>query len=659
MGFSHTHLNGTGCPDLGDILVMPRIGKLITNTGTKEKPFPSMRSHIRFETQKASPGYYSVFLDDFGIKAEVTTTEHCGYHRYTFPQSDSAHIVVVPSVGVSLDGDNTGWSEVKIVNDSTIEGYRESFGWVPNQKVYFVMRFSKSFENFETSFWGNPNWGRLISFGNWQKNGSVFGSVHFKTKKDEVVDVRVGISAVSVNNAYQNLNVEIPTWGFENVVAAAKQKWNDVLSKIEIEATPVQKEIFYTGIYHAYIQPNNIADVNGEYPTPNSKIDKSDSGKYYSTFSLWDTYRAAHPLYSLLTPELNTDFVKSMIQHFEHTGLLPIWTLWGKENYCMIGNHAIPVIVDAYFKGLLDKEWTERAYKAIVATSVNSSLFSNWEVYNKHGYFPHDIVTGESVSKTLEVSFDDWCVASMAKALGKDTDYEQFAKRANYYQNLFDASTGFFRAKNSTGNWRANFNPLEVSYAQGFTEANAWQYLWYVPQDVPKLIELLGGQKKFVQKLDSLFSLSVPIVGHQADVTGLIGQYAHGNEPSHHIAYLYNYAGRYDKTQQIIRQIIETQYSNQPDGLSGNEDCGQMSAWYIFSSLGFYPVNPASGVYDIGVPIVKNATIRLDNGKVFTIKNNLKNEKALVKSVWLNGKLLKDRFISHKQITEGGELVFK
>jgi len=349
-----------------------------------------------------------------------------------------------------------------------------------------------------------------------------------------------------------------------------------------------------------------------------------------------------------------------MIQHFEHTGLLPIWTLWGQENYCMIANHAIPVIVDAYFKGLIAKDWVGRAYKAIYATSVNSSRFSDWELYNKHGYYPCDIIRGESVSKTLEISFDDWCVALMAKALGKTADYELFTKRANYYRNLFDATTGFFRAKDSKGKWRANFNPLEVSYAQGFTEANAWQYLWYVPQDVPKLIELLGGQKKFVQKLDSLFSLNVPIVGHQADVTGLIGQYAHGNEPSHHMPYLYNYAGAAWKTQEMVKRAINEFYTSKPDGLCGNDDCGQLSAWYVFSAMGFYPVCPGSDQYVIGSPVFDKVELTLPNGKSFIIKSQgagVKNQ--YIQSATLNGSDYQNSFINFTDIMNGGELAFR
>jgi predicted alpha-1,2-mannosidase len=348
-----------------------------------------------------------------------------------------------------------------------------------------------------------------------------------------------------------------------------------------------------------------------------------------------------------------------MVDHFGHTGLLPIWTLWGQETSCMIGNHSIPILVDAFFKGQIPEGQTEKLWQSVLKTSTINSLYSDWSMYDRFGYLPCDSVTWYSVSTTLEVSFDDWCVAQLAKKLGKEKEYEYFMKRSRYYQNLFDPKTRFFRAKDSKGNWQTNFNSLDVTHTQGYTEANAWQYLWYVPQDVPELINLLGGREKFVEKLDSLFSLNLPIVGEQADVSGLIGQYAHGNEPSHHVAYLYNYAGRYDKTQSIVRRIIESQYNNQPDGLAGNEDCGQMSAWYILSAMGFYPVNPASGRYDLGIPIVKKVTINLPDGKKLTIKNELNNSKSLVESIWLNGVKYKELWITHEQIMEGGELIFK
>jgi len=652
MGFSHTHLSGTGCGDLGNLMLMPRLGSVISQPGTKEKPFPSYRQHFSKKNEKASVGYYSLMLQESGVKVELTATAHCGMHAYTFPASDSAQLFIDPMTEI---GDHAAFAKLKIENDSTITGKSISFGWfAPFQQVYYVMIFSKKFDYYQLAIDHNINWMATM-----RASDKLTGSVFYRTHANEKVFVKVGISTVSVENARENLSAEIPDFDFARVVNKAKQDWKKVLSAVEVEGSLADKEIFYTAMYHAYIQPDNIADVNGQYRNVESNVASSPTGNYYSTFSLWDTYRAAHPLYTLLTPNLASDMIKTMIIHHEQQGFLPIWTLWGAENYCMIGNHAIPVVVDAYNKGLIEKNWIERAYKAIYKTSTINHQFSDWSIYTKYGYLPYNIENSQSVSKTLETCFDDWCVAEMAKSLGKKSDYEQFAKRSAYYQNLFDTATGFFRAKHSDGNWMPDFNPLDTRHAHGYTEANAWQYLWSVQHNIPDLVRLLGGKKAFETKLDSLFNQSSKSDGYISDVSGLIGQYAHGNEPSHHVAYLYNYAGKYDKTQEILQNVYKEMYHNAPDGYSGNEDCGQMSSWYIFSSLGFYPVNPASGIYDLGVPVFKNAKINLPNGKTFTIISNLTEKNKIAKSVWLNGKKLDKLTISHSDIVNGGELRFE
>lgn len=650
MGFSHTHLSGTGVGDLGNLLLMPRVSNIITLPGTKEKPYNRASQRFNKETEKASVGYYSVMLKESGVKVELTATAHCGMHAYTFPATDSAQIFIDPMSEIS---DHAAYAKLKIENDSTITGKSISFGWfAPFQQVYYVMVFSRKFDYYQLSTW-DINWMATM-----RSSNLLNGGVYFRTSENEKILVKVGISTVSVENAQENLKKEMPNFHFDNVVQQAKQAWNKVLSTIEVEGGETEKEIFYTGMYHAYIQPNNIADINGQYRNLESNVATSSTGNYYSTFSLWDTYRAAHPLYTLLTPTLASDMIKSMIVHHELQGFLPIWTLWGAENYCMIGNHAIPVIEDAYFKGLIEEDWIERAYKAIYETSVHTHQSSSWDVLEKYGYFPYDVQGQESVSRTLETCFDDGCVASMSKALGKKLDYEQFAKRATNYLHLFDASTGFFRAKKSDGTWMPNFNPLDTRHSHGYTEANAWQYLWSVQHNIPDLVRLLGGKKGFEMKLDSLFNQASTNDGHVSDVSGLIGQYAHGNEPSHHVAYLYNYAGRYDKTQRIIRRISTEMYKTTPDGYAGNEDCGQMSAWYIFSALGFYPVNPASATYDLGVPLFKSAKVNLPNGKTFSITTNFTTENDIAKSVWLNGKKLNRLTITHQEIVAGGELKF-
>jgi len=656
MGFSHTRLSGTGIGDLSDWLFMPRIGGFTLNWGSNEKPFPSWRSRFSHTNEAASPGYYSVLLSDTKIKAEFTATEHCAVHRYTFPASDSAHIILAPSVPIGTyvgSSASIPWSSMKWENDSTISGFRISFGWVPFRRVYMVARFSKPFFTYQMTSGGKPGW--LVRE---KEHNFLIGSVYFKTKEQEQISVKVGISAVSLDNARANLQAELADKNFEQVHTLAVAAWNKELNKIQIQADDSTKQTFYTAMYHAFIQPNNIADVDGRYRGADFEIATAKNGKYYSTLSLWDTFRAVHPLYSIIQPKVNADIIQSMITHQKVAGILPIWTLWGAENYCMIGNHAIPVITSAILTDTKGFDY-EEAYTAMKATSTVIHRGSDWDILDKYGYLPKGIV-GESVSKTLEIAFDDWCVAQVAKKLGKMADYDFFRKRSESYKQLYNHQTGFFQPRDKNGNWTAPFSPIDARYSNGFTEANAWQYRWSVQHDIPSLVALTGGNAKFEAKLDSLFSMSSEVIGGQRDISGLIGQYVHGNEPSHHVAYLYNYANQPAKTQKWLTKIWTEMYSNQPDGYAGNEDCGQMSAWYILTTLGFYPVNPATGIFDMGRPFVKKAKINLENGKTFTITaNNLSDKNCYVQKIKLNGKVIKDYKINFCDIVAGGELFFE
>ncbi len=658
VGFSHTHLSGTGVSDLFDVLLMPTTGEIKTIPGEEDKAGSGYRSTFSHKEESAKPGYYQVKLQDYNINAELTATEHAGFHRYTFPQGNEGHIIL--DLNHSLNKKRDYWqsriidAQIRQLDDKTIEGYRIITGWAQLRKVYFYAQFSKPITSNE-----------LID-GNhvYQNNAIVNGTnlraaFNFDTKDGSPLLIKVGLSSVSMDNAKENLQTEISDWDFDKVVSEAQNQWEKELDKINIDATAEQKQIFYTGLYHAFTQPNNIADVNGDYMASDYTIHKATDKTNYSTFSLWDTYRAANPLYTIITPERTAGFIRSMMRQYETYGYLPIWQLWGEENYCMIGNHAIPVIVDAALKDVPGFDINE-AYDAIKASSTISHPGSPFNLWDKYHYMPENLES-QSVSITLEMSYDDWCVAQLAKKLGKTDDYNYFTQRSAYYKNVYDASTGFFRGKNSDGNWITPFNPMSYGGNGGYpyTEANAWQYLWYVPQDIDGMIDLFGGKEKFAAKLDTFFTLKDTSAEKNGNASGFIGQYAHGNEPSHHITYLYNYAGEPWKTQYYVSQVLNTLYNNSFSGYAGNEDCGQMSSWYIFSSMGFYPVNPADGVYDIGSPILKNAVIHLPNGNTFTVTaKNVSEQNSYIQSVRLNGKAYNKTFITHSDIENGGTLDF-
>ena len=644
-GFSHTRLSGTGASDLIDITLMP------TSSGRTSSAF----TH---DEEKARPGYYQVMLKDENINAELTTTQRNGIHRYQYPAGKDAEIIL----DMDHSADKGSWgrriinSQIRILNDHAVEGYRIITGWAKLRKIYFYMEFSNPILTSTLRDGGRVHENTAVINGT-----NLHGCFRFGQLNGKPLTCKVALSSVSMENARQNMEQEAPHWDFDRYVAAADADWEKQLGKIEVKGTEVQKEIFYTALYHTMIQPNTMSDVNGEYMAADYTTRKvANNETHYTTFSLWDTFRASHPLYTLLEPERVTDFVKSMIRQYEYYGYLPIWQLWGQDNYCMIGNHSIPVITDAILKGIPGIDM-EKAYEAVYNSSVTSHPNSPFEVWEKYGFMPENIQT-QSVSITLEQAFDDWCVAQLAAKLNKDADYQRFHKRSEYYRNLFHPKTKFFQSKNDKGEWIEPFDPYQYGGNGGhpFTEGNAWQYFWYVPHNIQALMELTGGTKAFEQKLDTFFTSTYKSEQMNHNASGFVGQYAHGNEPSHHVAYLYNFAGQPWKTQKYVSHILNTLYNNTSSGYAGNDDCGQMSAWYVFSAMGFYPVNPADGRYIIGSPLLDECTLKLAGNKEFRIRTIRKSpEDIYIQSVTLNGKKHKDFFITHQDIMNGGTMVFK
>ena len=655
LGFSHTHLSGTGIGDLGDILVMPYVGK---KPDTSSYPGKTTFSHLQ---EKSSPGYYEVFLPEPKIWVQLTASQRVGVHQYTFPKSKEAFININLIHKIYSHWGKAVESEFIVENDSTFSGYRYlAEGWAPLRKVYFVIVLSKPIKNIYVNSQTTDLRGSLLAKGYQRfRNKNININLQFQTSEMEKIGMKVALSAISVENARKNLE-EVKNLNFQKVRDNAKQLWNNYLSRLQITAEPKVKEIFYTSLYHTLVQPNQMADPDSSFVGPDYQLHKSATGNYYSTFSLWDTYRATHPLYTLLVPELVPDMMNTLLQHHSINGFLPIWALWGTENHCMIANHSVPVLTDAILKGFKGID-AEKAYSAIKKTLTDDHQGSHWNAwqYDKYGYVRADSLGGSSVSKTLEFSFNDWCAAQLAKKLNKTADYDYFMKRANYYKNLFRKDKEMMWPKNTDGKW-AIWDEYKTDYAGPYTEGNAWQYIWSVQHDPYGLIKLFPSEKDCIKKLDRTFSDTTKITGNVGDVSGLIGQYAHGNEPSHHIAYFYPFLGQPWKTQKLVRQILATQYSNQPDGLSGNEDCGQMSAWYMFSAMGFYPYNPANGIYVFGSPTVNSAVLEVAGGKTFTIiaKNN-SPENIYVASVMLNGKPYVKTYLRHADIEAGGVLEFK
>jgi predicted alpha-1,2-mannosidase len=645
-GFSQTHLNGTGCPDLGDVQLQPF-------TGPVERE--NYHSAYSKDTQIAKPGYYAVTLADFGVDVELTASPRVAFHRYTYKNPAPARLLVDLQYGIVGGKDSLKRhilaSDVTTEDKYTITGHNQAKAWV-TRHYYYVVKFDKPYTAIKTLA---PQEGekapRYV--------------LDFDLKPGESLQVKVALSTVSVEGAKKNLAAEVPGWDFAAVRGQAKAAWNSLLSRAEVQGTKDQKENFYTSMYHLFIQPNNIADADGQYRGADDKVLTSPDRTYYSTLSLWDTYRAAHPLYTILTPERVDGFINTMIAHQKAQGYVPIWTLWGKENHCMIANHSVPVMADAYLKGFRGFD-AEAAFQGIKTSLTVNHPKSDWDVYNKYGYLPFDIIKGESVSRTLEYVYDDYCAAQFAKALGKTEDAAYFATRADYYKNVFDPETKFMRGRDSKGNWRTPFDPMKLNHGENsgydYTEGNAWQYTWHVQHDPEGLISLIGGKEATAEKLTTLFKLESKVEGSGfvLDVSGLIGQYAHGNEPSHHTAYFFDFAGRPWKTQELIREIFDTQYKNKPDGLCGNDDCGQMSAWYIFSAMGFYPFNPCNDGYVFGAPQIEKVTLNLAKGKTFTVEaKGLSKENKYVQGIALNGKPYAGLKLAHADLMKGGSLVFE
>lgn len=651
VGFSHTHLSGTGIGDLCDILVMPATKPVNLKKEIASRDDYDYKSAFAHENEIASPGYYSVFLDDAGVKAELTTTLRCGFHKYTFPAGNESKIIL--DLGFAINWDAPTDTRIEVLDETTVAGHRLSTGWAKDQRVFFAMKFSKPFSSEE-----------IFSDTSTTENGTVImksaASFNFETSEGEEIMVKVGISSADQDGAVRALG-EIQGWDFERVKTDAQQAWEKELSVISVTSDNDQlKTVFYTALYHSQVAPVLFSDANGKYKGVDGEVHTAEGYTKYGVFSLWDTFRAENPLFTITQGDRVNDMIQSLMAHYREYGLLPVWSLLGNETNTMTGYHAVPVIVDAYLKGYRGFDG-EEAFEAMKKSAMQDIRATNF--LREYNYIPYD-KAGQSVTRTLEYTYDDWCIAQMAKALNKQEDYEYFMKRAQNYRNVFDASTGFMRARLSDGSWKTPFDPKYSDHnfdVAEYTEGNAWQHTWFVPHDIPGLIELYGGNEAFIAKMDSMFVEDSEIKGDNAsaDISGLIGQYAHGNEPSHHIAYLYNYAGTPWKTQSLVREIMDDLYTDQPDGLCGNEDCGQMSAWYVFSALGFYPVNPAQGVYIIGSPQFDRAEIRVGGGKTFTvIANNVSGDNKYIQSATLNGEPLERIYITHEEVMSGGEIVF-
>ncbi|HTY39191.1 MAG TPA: GH92 family glycosyl hydrolase, partial [Bacteroidota bacterium] len=647
LGFSHLHLSGTGVADYGDILMMPTIGRPLLVPGDRSNGVRGYSSRFSHADESASPGYYRVKLLDCGIQAELTATKRVGVHRYTFPRTDSGNVIIdlVHALGV----DKVIESGLQIINNDEVAGFRRSQGWAKDQLIYFDAKFSKSFQTFGIASHGDLKLQRRKANGD-----DLRAFLRFRTQTGEVVIAKVGLSSVSIKNARRNLDAEAPGWDFDAVRGNAEHSWNKELNRIWVDGgSESQRRTFYTALYHAMLTPNVFNDVNGEYRGMDGVVHQASGFEMYTVFSLWDTFRAEHPLFTILDRKRAGDFVQSLLQKYLESGLLPVWELASNETWCMIGYHSIPVILDAYVKGIRPFD----AERALFAMTHSADLdHYGLKSYREDGYVVAE-VESESVSKTLEYSYDDWCISQLALALGKKKVADEFRQRGEYFRNLFDPATGFMRARENA-HWVEPFDPRSVTVH--YTEANAWQYSFFAPQDITGLIRLYGGRENFVDKLDRLFSEKEDLTGrNQLDISGMIGQYAQGNEPSHHVAYLYDYAGAPWKTQQIVRRILDSLYSPEPDGLCGNDDCGQMSAWYVFGAMGFYPVTPGSPEYAIGSPLFEKVTLRLEDGKQFAI-NAAGSSRAckFIQSSRHNGVESTRPFISHDEIMKGGFVEF-
>jgi predicted alpha-1,2-mannosidase len=669
IGFAHTNLSGTGHSDLGDFLVMPTTGKLVLDplkTPSGGKGFYSTFSHSK---EKASPGYYEVELENYNIKAAFTASERVGFHQYTFPKSDDAHIILDLIYNVYHHDDKNVWTFIRVENDSLITGYRQTRGWARTRKVFFAMQFSKPFKSYGHKKYDkvkyNGFYRRFQEYNDFPEmaGNDIRAFFNFDTEEGEIIQVKFALSSVSSAGALNNLEIEIPHWDFNKTLSETKNKWNAELSKITVETLTDQDRIsFYTAMYHASLSPIIYEDVDGRYRGLDQNIHQSDGFTNYSVFSLWDTYRALHPLFNIIQPERNNNMIKSMLAHHDQSvhKMLPIWSHYANENWCMTGYHATSVIADAIAKNVGDFD-IKHALDAAVNTS-NVRYFEGLGEYIDYKYVPDD-ENEYSVTKTLEYAYDDWCIAQIAQSINEVKIAAEYKNRSLYYNNVYDSKIGFMRPKLADGTFRENFDPMDTQ-GQGYIEGNAWNYGLYVPQNIEKMIDMMGGKEYFSKHLDSLFTIDIEekYIENNEDITrdGIIGNYVHGNEPGHHIPYLYNWTGHPEKTQQRVRMILNTMYKSTVDGLCGNDDAGQMSAWYIFSSLGFYPVTPGAPYYATGSPLVKNASIKLDNGKILKIiAKNQSAENVFVQRILINGKALEGTLIKHSDLMNGGEIVFE
>ena len=669
VGFSHTHFSGTGHSDLGDFLIMPTVGELQLTPDDKDNPKNGFRSAFSHSTEVAEADFYKVLLEDDNILAEMTATTRVGFHQYTFPKSDNAHIILDLMHGIYNYDDKNVWTFVRVENDHTVVGYRQTNGWARTRTVYFAMEFSKPFTSYGFKEFSKEDykgfWRKFDQTKNFPEMAGkqIRAYFDFKTGDKEKIKIKFALSPVSTSGAMANLRSEIPDWDFERTKREGQAAWNRELGKIAV--TTIDKgemTNFYTAMYHAFISPTVYMDTDGQYKGLDQNVHRAMGFTNYTTFSLWDTYRALHPLFNIIQTKRNRDMVESMMAHYDQSAehMLPVWSHYANENWCMIGYHSVAVLADAIVKGNLVGVDAMKALDASVQTA-HTKYYDGLEYYMKMGYVPED-KNSSSVSKTLEYAYDDWAIAQAAKKLNRSDIYKEFIKRSENWKNVYDASTSYMRPKMSDGKWGANFDPLKTE-GQGFIEGNSWNYSLYVPHDPDAMIKMMGGKAKVSAHLDELFTMHLPdsFFAETEDITreGIIGGYVHGNEPSHHVAYLYNWTDDAWKTQERVRMILKNQYHPAPDGLGGNDDCGQMSAWYLFSVLGFYPVAPGSDRYELGSPLVKTAVLHFENGKTLTIEAKDQSDKNVyVKKVVVNGTTLKRNYLTHAEIMNGAKITF-
>lgn len=667
LGFSHTHLNGTGHSDLGDILIVPQTGERRLDAGSEADPASGYRSRKVAESEKAESGFYEVVLEDSGIRAELTATERTGVHRYTFPEGANERVIVDLEHGIYNYDGKTLWAGIRVESDTLITGYRITNGWSRENYTYFAASFSKPIAHY-----GYKDRAKVLYQGFWRKfrldedfpemaGRKIAAWFEFEPDGSDELEIRVALSAVSTEGALRNLRAETDGKSFDEIRAEAFDKWNDALGIFEVEGSDDQKTMFYTSLYHTMINPSVYMDVDGSYRGVDHNIHRADDFANYTVFSVWDTYRALHPLFNLINRERNADMMRSMLVHYDQSvhKALPVWSHMGNENWCMIGYHSVSTLADALAKGQALP--AQKALEAM-ASSSNVGYYDGINEYRQMGYVPYER-SGSGASMTLEYAYDDWTIYRTALRAGDEELAAEYKRRAQNYKNLFDPSLGFVRPRMRDGSWKEDFDLMET-HGQGFIEGNSWNYSFYVPHDVRGMIDAMGGDERFVQRLDSLFTMHLPdeFFENTEDITrdGLIGNYVHGNEPSHHVPYLYAWTSQPWKTQYRVREIMDRMYVNSIDGLCGNDDCGQMSAWYMFSAMGFYPVDPVSGNYVFGAPQIPAFTLHLKDGKTFDIKaENLSEENKYVGEILLNGEPYTKPYITHEDIMKGGNLVYR